>query len=264
MKPTIQLLALHEEFAPEFFAGSAGAFDRHANAGNAPTAVGVAVISVVGGLRNRSYYGFDMTTMRDAIAGAAADPKIKSIILDLDSPGGTVDGTPETALVIREAAKVKPVIAAVNTFAASAAYWLASQATKIVISPSGKVGSIGVFGTHIDFSKQIESDGVKITLVHAGKFKVEGNPYEPLTASAREEMQRSVDVAYSAFVKDVAIGRGVSVADVLSDFGQGRMVDAAEAVKKGMVDAIAPIEQVIASQVNSNTSAAGMKALDIW
>ncbi len=245
------ILALNIEFVPAFLTGGdAGAFDRHGGVvSQSPQGPAVSVISMVGALRNRSYFGGDMTALREQISQAANDPAVKSIILDIDSPGGTVAGTPETAATVREAASKKPVIAAVNTFAASAAYWIGSNASKMFIAPSGKVGSIGVIAAHTDFSAMDEMMGVATTLIHAGKFKAEGNPFEPLTDEARAQIQDEVDEAYEMFVADVAKGRGVTRAVVNREFGQGRMVGAADAVKRGMADGIAPLEQIIASQV---------------
>lgn len=256
---TSQILALLPEFVPGFMAGSgeAGAFDGRRGGGVSPTpGTAVSVISIVGGLSGRSRWGADMGDLRALISDAADDSKIKSIVLDIDSPGGTVAGTPETAQVIRQAATVKPVIASVNGMAASAAYWMASNATSVMVSPSSLVGSIGVFATHTDWSVYDEAMGVKTSLIHAGKYKVEGNPYEPLDKEAAAEIQRGVDEAYEMFVADVAQGRGVSVAKVKADFGQGRMVGAVDAVRNGMADGIAPLEQVIASQLQEESKSA--------
>ncbi len=176
---------------------------------------------------------------------ALADPHTGAIVLDVDSPGGSVEGVPELAAELRAARGVKPVVAVANTLAASAAYWLASQADEIVISPSAEVGSIGVFAAHRDISEQLANEGERVTLVHAGKYKVEGNPYEPLDDEAREEIQRKVDEAYVEFVDAVAAGRGVSSAKVRKDFGEGRTLGAKAALAAGMVDRIETLEQTI-------------------
>jgi len=129
--------------------------------------------------------------------------------------------------------------------AASAAYWIGSQATKFYVTPSGEVGSIGVWSMHVDYSRANEQDGIAVTFVSAGEHKVEGNPHEPLSDEARAEMQRSVDETYREFVAAVARGRNVTPAKVLADFGNGRMLTARAAVQAGMADAVKPFEAVL-------------------
>lgn len=180
------------------------------------------------------------------VDAAAADPEVKAILLHVDSPGGSVSGTPELAAKVRAAREVKPVIAQVNAFAASGAYWIASQATEVVVTPSGDVGSIGVYILHEDISQALEDVGFKETFIFAGKYKVEGNPFEPLGDEAREHLQDRVNEAYSMFVRDVAAGRGVSVDAVRKDFGQGRLVSAQAAVAAGMADRVATLDETIA------------------
>jgi signal peptide peptidase SppA len=180
----------------------------------------------------------------------AADPNVKAIVLDVDSPGGSVFGVPELAAEIRGARQQKHVVAVANSIAASAAYWLASQADELVVTPSGQVGSIGVFMEHDDMSAAMENDGVKVTLISAGKFKTEANPFEPLSEDAKAAIQAMVDDYYVQFVGDVAAGRSngktkYTRADVRGGFGQGRMVMADAALKQGMVDRIATLDEVL-------------------
>jgi capsid assembly protease len=129
--------------------------------------------------------------------------------------------------------------------AASAAYWLAAQASRLLVMGSGQVGSIGVYGVHEDVSKAAERIGVKTTLVSAGKYKTEGNPWEPLSDPARADMQAKVDAHYRQFTDDVAFGRGVSPSAVVKGYGEGRMLLARDAVKAGMVDALGGLDDVI-------------------
>jgi len=201
--------------------------------------------------------GTAMSVFRQSLAAAVADESVSSIVLDVDSPGGTVDMIPEAAADIRRARKVKPVVAVANTMAASGAYWLASQADSLFISPSGQVGSIGVFTAHDDLSKAMEKAGVSTTLISAGKFKTEGNPYEPLSDEAKAHVQARVDSYYKMFTADVAVGRKVKAAAVREGFGQGRMLLAEDAVREGMADGLATLEEVISRQFagSSNESA---------
>jgi ClpP class serine protease len=107
------------------------------------------------------------------------------------------------------------------------------------------VGSIGVWMAHEDWSKAMAESGVVTTMVSAGKFKVEGNPYEPLGEDARTFMQSRVDDYYGAFVRAVARGRGVGVQQVRDGMGQGRVLGATEALNQGMVDGVAPVAEVV-------------------
>lgn len=177
---------------------------------------------------------------------AAANPDIGSILINVDSPGGSIDLVPETAADMRAARAQKPVIAVANTMAGSAAYWIASQATELVVTPSGDVGSVGVFILHEEFSEFDKRLGIETTLIKAGRHKAEGNPYQPLSDEAREHFQEVVDQTYDTFVADVAAGRGVSTSKVTRDFGEGRMLRADQATVAGMADRVAPIEEVLA------------------
>lgn len=173
------------------------------------------------------------------------DPQVSAIVLDVDSPGGQVSGVEELTQKIYNARGKKPVVAVVDHMMASAAYWIGSAADEIVISPSAMAGSIGVFAVHQDVSAMLEKDGVKMSLISAGKYKVEGNPYEPLGDEARAAIQDRVDQTYNTFIEAVARNRGVKPAYVRSDFGEGRMLDARKAVAVGMADRIGTLEETV-------------------
>jgi signal peptide peptidase SppA len=190
--------------------------------------------------------GTSIEKLTAAFRSALADPAIKAIVFDVDSPGGGVEGVPELADEIIKSRGQKKTVAIANGMAASAAYWLASAAEELVVIPSGQVGSIGVYVAHEDVSKAMEMQGVKVSLISAGKHKVDGNPYEPLSDAAREDLQGKVDSFYEMFVKNVARGRGVSQSNVKDGFGQGRMVMAEDALKAGMVDRVATFDQTLA------------------
>lgn len=197
---------------------------------------------------------------------ALANPQVGSILIDVNSPGGQVDLIPELATEIREARGEKPIIAIANTDAASAAYWVASQADELVVTPSGEVGSIGVFAAHDDISGMQEKLGVKTTLVTAGKYKTELSPFEPLSDEAREALQAKIDEYYAMFVSDVAEGRGVPIDVVRKGFGEGRMVTAETALKLGMVDRIetyeATLERLSTPAPEQPSAASGLSVSD--
>lgn len=219
---------------------------------------GVAVLSLRGLITPRPSFlsvllggGGGLEAFRGALREAVASDDVAAIILDVDSPGGSTDLVPETAADIRHARASKPVIAVANTWAASAAYWLAAQADEVVVTPSGEVGSIGVFTLHEEFSGMDERLGITTTLISAGKYKTEANPYEPLSDEARQALQDKVDEFYRLFVADVAQGRGVTAGTVRGGFGEGRMVSAKQAVTEGMADRIDTLEATIARVVGN-------------
>jgi signal peptide peptidase SppA len=183
-----------------------------------------------------------------------ADPNIDAIVLDVDSPGGQASGVLELSKAIFDARGSKPVVAVANHLMASAAYWIASAADEIVVTPSAQVGSIGVFSVHQDMSAAMEKDGVKTTLISAGKYKTEGNQFEPLTDEARAAIQDSVDEVYDRFVGAVAGNRAKTTDQVKSDFGQGRLVRANQAVRMGMADRVGTLDDVIQGLLRSAKS----------
>lgn len=176
---------------------------------------------------------------------ALADEAVDTVVLNIDSPGGAIDGVPETAEMIRQARDSKRIVAIADTMAASAAYWIGTAASELSVTPSGEVGSVGVWTAHQDLSAYLEAMGVKVSLISAGKFKVEGNPYEPLGDEARAAMQARVDEAYDHFVKDLATQRGVSPKDVRNGFGEGRVVSAKAAVASGMADRVESLDALM-------------------
>jgi signal peptide peptidase SppA len=212
----------------------------------------VAVLPLTGVIMHRANMFTDISggTSTELFTAAfrqvLADPMIKAIVLDVDSPGGTVDGVEELASEIFQAREQKKVYAVANTLAASAAYWIASSATELIVTPSGRVGSIGTMLAHQDVSELSKSLGVKTTLVSAGKFKTEGNEFEPLSDAARAALQAYVDEFYGTFVKAVARNRGVSPSDVRNGYGEGRMVGAKQAVALGMADRVATLDETLA------------------
>jgi signal peptide peptidase SppA len=170
---------------------------------------------------------------------------VGAIVIDVDSPGGTALGLSGVSEKIYSMRGKKPIIAVVNDLMASAAYFIGSAADEIVSDPDALTGSIGTISVHMDYSQFLENMGVKPTVITSGKFKGEGNPYMPLTAEAKEDMQRMIDDFGASFVSAVARNRNTTVADVKQNYGQGRVFRAAEAKNIGMIDRIATMENVI-------------------
>jgi signal peptide peptidase SppA len=188
----------------------------------------------------------------DNFANLVRDPDIGAIVIDVDSPGGAVHGVDELSRQIYEARGSKPIVAIANHQMASAAYWIASAADELVVSPSGEVGSIGVFAVHRDLSAAQEREGVKTTIISQGKYKVEGNPYQPLSEDARQSIQAKVDEYYEFFVDGVARNRNVTSDVVRSGFGEGRMVSARKAVDAGMADRVDTLSGVLKGLLGSS------------
>lgn len=185
-----------------------------------------------------AWYGSNYDTITSALESAGNDPEVKRVVLAVDSPGGEVTGLPETATVLAQVAKIKPVSAIVEGQSASAAYWLTSQASEIALTPSGEVGSVGVRMMHVDMSKMLDEQGIKITELSSGDFKTEWSPYKPLSADAAADMQRRLQAAHNDFIKAVAAGRGsrASAEVTKSRFGEGRMFSSTDAKAHGLVD----------------------------
>src|SRR5450830_1799329 len=159
-----------------------------------------------------------MAAFRDAMA----DESVGGILIDCDSPGGSVTGTPELATEVLKARGVKPVYAFVNGLAASACYWVASAC------------------------EAMKKAGLAQQYISAGKYKTEGNSNGPLSAEGKAFIQSQIDSYYASFTSDVARGRGVAAAAVRGGYGQGRCLLAEDALKAGLVDGICTFDQTVA------------------
>lgn len=212
---------------------------------------GIAIIPILGTIIPRgdmlmeSSGAVSTTRLAGAFRQAMNDPNVGSIVLDIDSPGGQVGGVDELATEIFQARGQKRIVAVANHLAASAAYWIATAADEVVVSPSAQVGSIGVFTMHEDMSALLEREGVKVTLIAAGKYKTEGNPFEPLSEEASTAIHSRIDNYYQMFTGAVARNRGVKRSEVVNGFGEGRVVGAKEAVAMGMADRVATLDETI-------------------
>jgi len=185
---------------------------------------------------------------------AVANKSVKNIVLDIDSPGGNVSGATEFAREVLAARTKRPIIAQVQHTAASAAYWLASAATKIVASPSSTVGSIGVYTAHNDVSDALKQLGIKRTYISAGKGKVDGLD-TAMSEDALGRIQALVDGAYDRMVGDIVKGRGKGVtAEQIRNDWKAFVYAADEAKGIGMIDEIATLEQTLASLAPSSMS----------
>ena len=153
-----------------------------------------------------------------------ADATVGAIVLHVDSPGGCPYGLQELADKIYQArSSGKKVYAIADSLACSAAYWLASAAEQFVCTPGGDVGSIGVYAIHVDKSEQAQQEGLKVTIISAGKYKTEMLPFGPLADEAQAAAQARVDADYGV-LDALRLNRGTTLDDVRKNYGQGRMV----------------------------------------
>jgi capsid assembly protease len=213
-----------------------------------------------------SWLGSTYNAISAAAEHAEADPAVKRVILAVDSPGGEVMGLPETAAVLAQVAKIKPVSAIVEGMSASAAYWLTSQAGDITLTPSGEVGSVGVRMMHMDISKMLEDAGVKVTELYSGNYKTEWSPFKPVTDDAKEDMTTRLVAVHRDFLNDITSGRGnrASAEIKKARYGEGRMFRAQEATAHGLVDRVqSPHEfyrAILSTQEQKNSTPALYRA----
>ena len=219
----------------------------------------VAVIPVYGVLSPRAHMVEDISgsggTSTERLARqfrqALADDSVGAIVLDVASPGGNAQGVMELADEIYAARSRKKIVGVAAPQAASGALWLISAAEEVVVTPSGEAGSVGAYGVHEDWSKALEAEGVAVNFISYGKYKVEGNSTQPLDDEARGYMQAQVNAVGQMFERGLAKNRGLSVDDVRKNFGEGRMLLAADAVKAGMADRVDTLDNTIARLARS-------------
>ena len=230
--------ALHAELGIE----TAAQRDRN----GAPTP-GIAVIPVYGLIAEHPQsLGTSTDEIGAQVDAALASRAVSAILFDVDSPGGTVTGVPELAAKILAARGQKPMLALSRSLMASAAYWIGAAADEIMVTPSGETGSIGVYTAHEDWSKALEEEGVVLTPVSAGKYKLEGAPWAPLSEEARAVLQARVDEVYGWFVKAVAQGRATTPAAVRSGYGEGRALGAKQSIDAKLADRIGTFDDAVA------------------
>ncbi len=212
---------------------------------------GVAIIPIIGPISKRgsfysSYYGgTNLAMLTRAINEAMEQPDVRAILLDIDSPGGTVAGTEAFGDLVWEAAKEIPIVSFANGMMASAAYWIGSAADRIVAEKAAYVGSIGTLMMHHDWSGNDEQMGLKRTILTAGKYKSVGNDAEPLSDLSRDTIQAELDYIYTLFVDTVARNRTTDSAKVLTDMADGRDFLGQQAVDVGLADTVGSLETAL-------------------
>lgn len=216
---------------------------------------GVAVISVEGSLVHKTgglepdsgMQGYD--GIKAKLDMAMQDDRVRGIMLNIDSPGGEVSGAFDMADYIVEAGKKKKIAAYAGDTMASAAYLIGSQAEKIYASQTASVGSIGVLMAHSDYSKAMENEGIKVTLIHSGSSKVDGNPYQALDSKVKDRIQAELDGLRLKFASVSAKGRNMSTSDLMDT--EAAVYSPEEALEKGLVDSVMSFDAAMADFSNS-------------
>ena len=204
----------------------------------------VAVIPVLGPIFRRANLFTELSgaTSTQVLAtdfqSAIDNPEVGSIVLNVSSPGGQAEGIPELARAIREQRGAKPIVAYVEGMGASAAYWLATAASEIVLSEIGMVGSIGAVA---GFRVSNDKDRIEVVSRQSPKKRL-----APGSDEALAELQTQIDQVAQVFVDTIAANRNTEVETVLQEFGEGGMLVGRQALAVGMVDRLGSLEEVIA------------------
>jgi signal peptide peptidase SppA len=205
---------------------------------------------------------------RRAVTQAANDGKVDGILLHVESPGGAVNGVAELGDAVFAARASKPIVAHIEDIGASAAYWVASQATAVFANRPAEVGSIGVFMVVADQSRLAENAGIKVHVVRAGQFKGMATAGTPITEAHIVELQRRVDTTYEHFIEAIGRGRRQLSAETIRSLADGRVHAAPAARDLGLIDgvlteddAVTYLEDVIMSQSTSDKQTASMPDL---
>ena len=246
-------------------AGSAQARDLVAPAANASTSeanytvtdTGIAIVPIIGPLVTRSDWlsvllgAISYGEVADAVEAASTDPAIRAVLLEVDSPGGEIGGLFDLVDRISGLAREsgKPLWAAASESALSAAFAIASVAERIYVTRTAEAGSVGIVAAHVDESGADAAAGLKWTLVHAGAKKIDGNPHEPLTDSARADLQADVDRLHADFIEIVARNRGMTTEAVRAT--EAAVYRGARAVEIGFADRLGTVDLALSDLAGS-------------
>ena len=214
---------------------------------------GVAIIPVQGTLvHGQSFWWAGETSyskIADQMLHAMTDPEVRGVAMWVNSPGGFVSGCFDLADCIYDLRGEKPIWAFVDESAFSAAYALASSASRIMVPRTGGVGSVGVVAMHMDISKMLENMGVTVTTFQFGARKTDSYPTTPMTKEARTKMQEDIDILGEMFVDLVARNRGISKKAVRDTQAGCFLAD--EGIKLGLADAVMPIDEAFMEFVDT-------------
>jgi signal peptide peptidase SppA len=208
---------------------------------------GVAIVPLVGvvgkriGMMERSSGVMDVDDFTTSLQAALDNDRVSGILLDVNSPGGTITGIPEAADMVSEASSIKPIVAFTDTLMASAAYWLSVGADAIVATQSASVGSIGVYSSVLDSSMAFKMAGLEQNLFKAGKLKAIGTQGIMMSDEQKEYMQSRVDQLYGWFTSSVLEGRGI----VQDGSMEGQTFFGREAESRGLIDKVGDQDEAL-------------------
>ncbi|WP_052960644.1 S49 family peptidase [Rhodopseudomonas palustris] len=249
LQAVIEIASREHQITPEALeAYRAQELDR---AERATVRDGVAILNVDGPLFKRANLmtmfcgATSYDVLRRDLQTALDNASVRAILLNVNSPGGEAAGVSELAQAIFEARGQKPIVAYAGDQAASAAYWIASAADKIVVGQTAALGSIGVRAALTDTSARDQARGIKTV-----EFVSSQSPFKKVdlnTKQGRDRIQARVDAMAAVFVETVANYRGASVAHVLEAFGKGDVLIGKAAIDAGMADDFGTFESVLAS-----------------
>lgn len=244
---------------------SAGSGRADADPSFEMVAPGLAKVSMIGSMTHRASQLSAASGMEsyDALAAsiraAAADPAVKTILIEADTPGGTVAGIAEAATAVAEARKVKRVIVAANGRCCSAGYWIASQATEIWATDLSQIGSIGVVRAHVDQTAANAMEGIAFTYFYRGAHKIDGSPNVKMSDKAKALADAEVGLYYDKFIAAVAAGRGGRFTAKQAQATEAKIYIADEAKRLGLIDRVfktwAEIERAAAGASSSTPAA---------
>lgn len=213
---------------------------------------GVAVLPITGvlgkdlGLFDRLFGGTDTREAGQVFDSMIADPNVTAVVLRIDSPGGTVDGTQDLAQKIFNARGSKPIVSFVDGDMMSAAFWIGAAADRVLISnKTAHVGSVGVRMTLMDQSKFNEQMGVKVTNIVTGRWKAAGSPHQPLSADEKNMFQSMVDTLMGVFVVDLAEFMNTTPEAIMENLGDARILIGQQAIDQGVVDGVSTLDALI-------------------
>lgn len=230
---------------------------------------GVAVLPIEGVIAKKMNMlmqisgGTSAQLAEQSLRAAINDSAVHSIVLSIDSPGGTVDGTETLAKAVFEARSAKQIVSLASGCMCSAAYWIGSAAQSVYIADrTTTVGSIGVVTSHVDVSGAQSLQGLKTTEISAGKYKRIASNYAPLSSDGKQSIQDQVDYLYSLFVDAVAKNRNVATNVVLRDMADGKIFIGKQSIDAGLVDGIATLPGLISMLNESKKSGASIRKIE--
>lgn len=211
---------------------------------------GVGIVTVQGSLYDGTFgrigQWFGVTgygDIQNALVKAVSSPDVQSILMVYKSGGGAVSGVNETAALIMNVDKIKPVFAYTPSTMASAALWLGLAARKVYASNTAVVGSIGVLSMVVSYHRQLKEEGIDAVVIRSGKYKALGHGADPMSDLAVESAQAQIDYMGTLFLEYAAERRGMAASAADTRFGQGRTFVGEQAKAVGLIDDVVGYSQ---------------------